>query len=256
MKQEKTSSFKRYFLYLLIAGLSITALISIIAVIIGEWNDAITRSIGLTVSGWIHSMFALSIMNSLDRSDKKHSLVIYSVFGATLASFIITVLNIFNIFPTGYAFQLTIRLYTWLLGAIFSCFVIDALRKLAKNKDIATKSSLYVTIGSVATFITICLLFVFDEISYDLPAVIGRILLAVAILGSTSSIISVVLTRLHKVKHPKLYKQTTKSDSPQNDQERARGLPVWAIILITISALFTVGPLIFTLLGFFLFAAF
>ena len=246
MDKKKTSAFKRYFLYVLIGGLSITALIAIVAIIIGDWNDAITRSIQLTISGWIHSLAALGLISMFER-DKKHPITIYSLFGITITSFIITVFNIFDVIPQADSLDITGGLYFWLIGVGLTAAILDLLFTAAKNKDTATKSALYVAASSLGLFITLCLPPVFN-MYLRLPDVYGRILLAIAILGSTSTIISVVLTRLYRVKNPEAAAQAAEAAKLAAQSGK---LPTWAIVLISIIGFFTLGPLLLGLLGLF-----
>jgi magnesium-transporting ATPase (P-type) len=229
------------------AGLGLTALIAIVAIIIGEWNDAITRSIGLTFSGWVHALVALGLLNLVERA-KQNPITTYTLFGVTIASFITTVFNIFDIIPRSDSAVITFSLYAWYLGAIIAGVIIDALLHAAKKRDTLTRASVYTAVTSLAAFVLLSLLLVFNMYLH-LPDLYGRILLVLAIVFSTSCVLSVVFSHLYRIKHPEAIAKPALT-STEAAIAKHQALPGWAIALIIIGATITFGPLILGVLGF------
>lgn len=219
-----TSIFKKYLLYVLIGGLITTASIAVVAIIIGEWNNAITKAIWLTISSWIHCLVALAIASALPNDDKKRSdywnIFIYTLFGITIASFVTTVLNIFeiipaymaarpatnNIFSIGFAqtpTYITVRLYFWYFGLILASLVSTAVLNYSIKRDRNTQLTSYIGVGAIVLFMTLFFPPVFSAY-IDFPEVYYRVILALAVVFSTTIILSVIFGHLYRVKHPEL----------------------------------------------------
>lgn len=270
-----TSIFKKYLLYVLIGGLTVTALIAIVAIIIGEWNDATSKAVWLTVSSWVHCLIALAVVSHLPNDGSKRgnywNIFTYTVFGATIASFITTVLDIFDIIPayiektimpaTGIDVfradipsqalvpaHITESLYFWYFGLILASLIISTILNCSIKKDKNTKTLAYVGVSSVVLLMILFFPPVFSAY-IDFPDVYYRIILAVAIVFSTTSILSVVFGHLYRVKHPELASKPVApiiaGDNPASESAPAKKrLPVWAIVLIVLGSVFIGLPVL------------
>jgi hypothetical protein len=254
------SMVKKWFLYIMIGGLIVTALISIVAIVIGEWNNLITKAILLTVSSWIHTLIALAIASAdFTSSGKKsyYNIFVFAFFGAVIASFITTVLNIFDIIPVEYSVGITAGLYFWYAGVLAASLVAAAMLTSAAKKDKATALATRTGVGALALFMLLFFFPIFHRL-IDIPDVYYRILLALSVVFSTTIIIAVILGHLYTTKHPKIAKDATYTAPTETTQaasgtaEPHKGLPTWVIILIVVASLFWGLPLLGGFLGFFI----
>lgn len=272
---KQKSIFKKYLLYVLIGGIAVTALIAISAIIIGEWSDAIGKAILLTTSSWIHCLIALAVISFLPNDSKKNnyqSIFIYTVFGITIASFLTTVLNIFEVIPKyvdiscpscyyaapiRYTF-ITRNLYFWYFGVVLASLIITVILSRSAKKDQNTQTLAYT---SAASIVLLMIMFFPPIFSFyiELPDIYFRLILVVAIIASTAAILSVVFGHLYRVQHPEL---APKAVAPATIGDGAvdgaieevvsvpekKRLPTWAIVLIVLGVIFVVLPTIGVLL--------
>lgn len=216
------NQYRKYFLYVLIVGVIISALISIIAILIGEVNDYISRALQTTLSMVIHAMIALAFMSTTNRTRSRgQELVINTLFGITIASFFTSTLSIWQVISS----QTTIDFYQLYLYALIAVLIIQAM--FSVNVIDKTTANLMRTAQGMTVAMWVYLIpSVFDDnIPKSMPELYYRGIAALGILLGTVLILVVIFHRLYIAKHPEL---------KLVGNAKAGGMPLWLIVLLCV----------------------
>lgn len=190
---------KRYVLYVLVGGLVISALISIIAVLVGEFGDTAGRALGTTVLIVIHSLLGLLFLSVKKERSLSSSVIINTLFGVLIASMATSVLGTWDIFSS----DIVGDLYLVYFLALTASLLVSALLT-THLKDKVVQGLAWSSIGAVLASFGILLPWVFEDLNYILPDVYYRIVAALSILTATLIVLTVIFDRLYVVKHPEL----------------------------------------------------
>lgn len=192
------SKIKKYFMYVLVASLSLAALISIVAIIVGDFSSVIQKSFATVFMIFIHALLSLAFI-SVDKNKGGSSFTVNVMFGIIVASFIVSSLGIWEIISG----TLTGQIYQLFMTTIIAAVFLELFSKLLK-KD---KSVKYFSYGSMASVVLLYALFmplIFTEYPVDLPNLYYRLLAASGVLAGTLSILTAIFHRLYVAKHPEL----------------------------------------------------
>jgi hypothetical protein len=227
-----SSRFSKYFLYTLVAGLIVSALISMTAVLINEFSPTISRALSTTITMVVHTLLALFLVSVTGRSKSKSSTFILNVLLLiTIASFATSVLGIWEILPG----KLVADLYKVYIYTFIAALWIQLLLKVGQElPDKATRITSQISIGFTALLYLLLLPTAFANYLDTLPELLYRAMAATAIALATSSVLTTVFHRIYLFKH--------------HDFKLQRGSNVaWDIILACIVLFFGL-PIIFGLL--------
>jgi hypothetical protein len=213
----KVSLLKKWFIYIVIGGLVIGALIAIIAVLIGEWNDSVTRAMWLVASSWVHSLIALGITSinlSPDQRAKHRGIIFNTLYVLTVASLLTTIMLIAKAIPNDeIGTQITLRLYLWYFCIYVSSAIVSSILNFANGRDLASRVSAYVSAGAMAVFMALWFPPIFSHY-LDIPDIFYRIIIVLAIISSISMIIAITFGILWRVKHPELFPEASSQFKP------------------------------------------
>lgn len=225
MPNEKRGQFRKYFLYVLIGGVVISAIISIVAILIGEINDYISRALLTTLSMVIHAMVALAFMSatSKDRSIGQE-IVTNTLFTITIASFFTSTLSIWKVISG----DMTMDFYQLYLYALVAAFIVQVL--LSVNViDKVTNRLMQTSVGLTAFMWLYLIPSVFDDgYPKGWPEIYYRGIAAIGILLGTVLVLVTIFHRLYLTKHP----EVVAARGP-----RAGGIPVWLIVVLCVVGL-------------------
>lgn len=197
----KPAQIKKYLLYVMIGGLVISAFVSIVAVLIGEFNDFIQRSLFTTLSIVIHSLIALAFVSTgIEHRNKVDTIMVDTLFGITIASFATSVLSLWGVITGVIAGRLYL-MYLYAFIAALLCHALLRANRIDKYIRMLANASIIITL-----FLLLLLMpSVFADYPYALPDVYFRIIAATAILLGTTSVLTAILHRLYMNKHPELH---------------------------------------------------
>ncbi|MES2630421.1 MAG: hypothetical protein V4611_00485 [Patescibacteria group bacterium] len=198
----RIGKLKLAFLYVLIGGLGASALVSIIALLIGSFNSEIQKSLLTIFVFFSHSLFILALLWADKYNQVGREVLPTSLFVLALASMISTTLGIWEVISAETAWR-ALGLYLLVIGAVF---IISGLLKLRIKHDI-TKIILYTTIGSIAAIVIALVPWVLNLVN-DFDPLYFRIIAALSIFASTAFLIGIILRAIALSRHPEL--QTTK----------------------------------------------
>lgn len=190
-KKEASSSkfgkIKLAFIYTLVAGLAAAAIISIIAILIGDFTSGLQKGFGTIVTFILHSLFILGLIWA-DRNDSIGKTILPTTFiGVALLSLVTTTLNTWGIISS----ELGNQFFIFYSLAIGVAFITTALVKLSIKHKL-TKGLIYGTIGTVLVWSLALIPWIFKVVDEFNP-VYFRALGALTILISTLFIITIIL---------------------------------------------------------------
>lgn len=224
----RSASLNKYFLYTLVAGLIISALISIVAVLVGEFNSTMARALGTTGSMVGHTLVALMIVSASSKRGRAGGLILNALLAITIASFITSLLAIWDI-VTGRVVSDLYLVYFYTFSAVLW---IQLLLKVGENAlDKATHITSFVGIGLTILLYALLVPTVFIHYPDRAAEFHLRALAASAIALATASVLAIVFHRIHLFKHPE-------------DKAQSSTKTRWDIIMAVV-VLFLGLPLIF-----------
>jgi hypothetical protein len=219
----KRGQFRKYFLYVLIGGVVISALISIVAILIGEINDYIARALFTTLSMVVHAMIALAFISTAStQRTTGQEIVINTMFSVVVASFFTSTLGIWKVING----DTVVDFYQLYLYALIAALVVQVLLSI-RAIDGITKGLVRASVG-VTVFLWLYLIpSVFDD-AYPKawPELYYRGIAAIGILLGTILILVTIFHRLYLAKHPEVRASST--------PKAGGGMPVWLIVLICV----------------------
>jgi hypothetical protein len=186
----KMSRVKLGFLYVLIGGLVVSALISVVAILIGNFNSVVVKALSTTLVLVIHSVLLLTII-SADRDNRiGKAIVPTTILGAIIANIITSTLGIWGVWEADLSWR-SFMVYILLIGSAF--LVAGSLRLIIAHQ--ATKVLVYVTVGLVLAMTLLLLPWIMlDTTSFG--DLYFRLVGALAILTFTALIILFIIRRI------------------------------------------------------------
>lgn len=226
------ANFGKYFLYTLAGGLIISAVISIGAVLVGEFNETMSRALGTTASMVAHTLVALLLFSIANRTKSKSATVVLTtLITITVASFITSVFGIWDIF-TGRIVGDLYLVYFYSFCAVLWAQLLLTVGANALDK--ATRITSRIAVGFTGLFYLLLLPTVFTHYPDRLAEFHYRALAASVIALATASVLATVFHRIYAFKHPETKNTGTNT--------------AWDIVIICV-ALFIGLPIIFGIIS-------
>lgn len=183
----RLSKLKAAFLYVLIAGLAAAAIVSVVALLVGEFNSVISKSLGTIFILLIHSLLILALFWG-DRNNQIGKALLPTTIAALLFANMITMsIGIWEVISNDTAWHIT-GLYFLVLGAVF---IVLGLLKLRVAHQV-TQVALYSSIGLLGVTVLALVPWVLDLFA-PLDPLYFRIIAALSILTTTAFIIAVII---------------------------------------------------------------
>ena len=195
------AEFKKFFLFSLIGSLVVSALVAVVTVLIGKFNEITWRVLFTLFMVIAHSLFSLSFIwdDKRQKTFERLSFFINVLFILIVVSFLTSIFGIWKIIP-----GMTVwRLYETYFVLGFAALHGDVLSK-ALNRENYMDTIVYFNYVFMAIVV-----FMLQPIIYISRAteVLGefyfRSLGAVGIVDGTLSILTIIFYRLYMNKHPK-----------------------------------------------------
>ena len=225
---------KKYIMYVLIGGLVLSALISIVAVLVGEFSDTVRRAFGTTFTIMVHSLLGLLFLSVKRIRTLAGSIMLNTIFTLVVASMMTSILSIWDIFSS----RFTGDLYTTYFLSIIAALIIAGLVS-AHIKDKVVGAIAWSAAGSVAVAFASLLPWIFAEYARLLPDFYFRVVAALFILAATATILTIIFDRLYQLKNP------DKKPAPN-----PHAMPLWVKVLLGFLVLLFGGWMIFPIIGF------
>lgn len=197
-QRSKMSKLKIIFLYVLIGGLVVSALISVIALLVGSFNEVVQKALLTTLIFVSHALLALGLV-SADRNNSIGKALIPTTILVTVAANMITsTLGTWEVWSGSYSWR-ALGVYALVIGAAFILKGVFMMNR----KHTAIQSLVYATAGLVGLLTAMLATWILlDE------GVLGdlfyRGVAAVSILAVTVLIVTIIVSRILISKHPEL----------------------------------------------------
>jgi hypothetical protein len=241
----RLQSIKKIFFLTLIACVGAAALVSVVAILIGNLNSSVWKTIAVIVSMAIHVMLILGYTTALFRQEDKtgkSALTITNValFSLLIASFIITILTIWDIISGDMSFRSYGAMFVVLIASVHSD-VLYNLRNISKalNAVIALNFAFIVLVAGMLVTAIIGAGEGWALLSQD--AFFWRLLGAAGVIDASLTVISAIML--------KMWQQT----QPQSVTESGRGTvtlgPIVVKSLVVLIVLVIFWPFILIALG-------
>ncbi len=217
------SQFKKFFLYGLIGSLIASALVAVVTVLTGDFNDISEKVLWTLFMVVIHSLVSLLFIWDDEKQNifEKMPFITNVVFSLVVASFITSIFGVWDV-VTG---NTVVHLYQTFGSVFLTALYINVLMK-ALNKE------KYIDMLIQANYIFVSILFsMLQAVIYvnDATQVLGeaffRIFGAAAIIDGTLSILIIIFYKLYIHKHPEL-------EVLPEGQKTKKGISVWVWVVI------------------------
>ncbi|HLC77779.1 MAG TPA: hypothetical protein VJH92_01510 [Candidatus Nanoarchaeia archaeon] len=237
------SEFKKFFLFNLIGGLIISALVAVITVLFGEFNELTGRVLFTLLMVIGHSLISLVFIwddekqNTFDRL----AFFINVIFVFIVISFLTSIFGIWKVIPG----ETVWNLYQTYFVIAFASLHGDILSK-AIHKENYMDLIIYANYLFMAIVVLMLQPIIYVMNSMDvLGEMYYRILGAIGIIDGTLSILTIIFYRLYMHKHPKVENPLQMGPLEQTPQKAKKRLSIWVWILIFYLSIQIISPLIY-----------
>lgn len=196
----KVKEIRSLLIKLFLGALVVAALVAVISILVGSFNETAQRSIGTIFVAMVHILVlfgVLSITSKDPRTEKSTNLVLNSSIVIVVASFLTSVLAVWDLLDTEISVKLYVT-YVVLLVAIFHAKAIDDIRVVYDK----VAGYVYANFAFITLVVILLLGAVYLNTLNLLDGFYGRLLAAAAVIDFTLSMIVAVMQRLYLQKHP------------------------------------------------------
>ncbi len=225
------SEFKKFFLFILIGSLIISALVAVATVLIGEFNEIAGKVLFTLLMVVVHSLITLAFIwdNEKQNTFERLAFFIDILFILIVLSFITSILGVWDIIPREIVKELYMTYFVLAFASLHGNILAKALHKETYLDIIIYLNYAFMVI---VVLMLLPIIYLNDSIR-SLGEIYYRFLGAAGIIDGTLSILAIIFYKLYVHKHPKV-------DNPlqggfQKDgqkPEKKKGLSVWVWILI------------------------
>jgi len=222
------TEFKKFFLFNLIGALVISALVAVVTVLIGKFNEVTGRVLFTLLMVMTHSLVSLAFIWDDERQNTFERLSFFSnvLFLFIVFSFIISIFGIWEVIPGDIVGKLYATLFIIGFASLHGDILSKALHRENYMDIIIYVNYLFIMIV-VAMFQPIIY---FADFVRGLGDVYWRILAAFGIVDGTLSILTIIFYKLYMNKHPKV--ENTLGGKMEGNKPKKKGLSIWVWVLI------------------------
>lgn len=226
------SECKKFFLFILIGSLVIAALVAVVTVLTGEFNEILARSLwtlGITV---VHVLISLGLIwdNERQNSFESISFFINVLFLLIGISFITSIFGIWKIIPS----DLIWKFYQSYIVIGATALHADILSK-ALNKEKYMDMIVYINYAFIVIVALMLQPIIFiDNASRVIADVYFRILGATAIIDGTLSVLLIIFYKLYMNKLPKTQENLENTKTKEKSSFKKISIWVWIILIYLI----------------------
>lgn len=237
------AEFKKFFLFTLIGSLVVSALVAVVTILVGEFNEIASRVMLTLCMVILHSLISLFFIWDNDRQNTFERLAFFinTLFTLIVISFITSIFGIWKILPSEFVTNLYQTYF--LLG--FAALHADILSKALGNERYVDLI-IYVNYFVMGVVLILLLPVIFIENSMkELGEMYFRVLGAGGIIDGTLSVLAIIFYKLYMLKHPK--QQFVLTNAVASTGVRKKGLSIWVWILIAYLLIQIITPIFFFL---------
>lgn len=193
----RLSKLKIAFLYVLMVGLGLAAVTSVIALLVGEFNAVIGKTLLTIFILFSHSLFLLLLLWADTKNEIGKAAVSTTIFVAAFASLVTSTLGAWDVISSSTMFNWT-GLYFLAIGG---AYIIAALLRLRTDQQV-TQIAVTTSVGFIGTTLLVLSPWVLEVVPYFDPLYF-RIVAALSILSTASFLITLILRNIARSKDHK-----------------------------------------------------
>lgn len=188
----------------MIGSLIGAAVIAVVAVLVGEFNDVLGKALFTLLIVTLHALVCLGFIDSKSKANNPDDLKFFTntIFVLIVFSFITAVFGVWELFPG----ELISRLYGTYFIVAFAALHGEMLHKTT-GLDATINKIVYSNYIFMGLVIAQLLPILWAPTGTEFPGFYYRLLAAAAIVDATLTILAVILHKLYLQKHPELKSQ-------------------------------------------------
>ncbi|MEK6889410.1 MAG: hypothetical protein AABW80_04880 [Nanoarchaeota archaeon] len=239
------TELKRFFMFTLIGSLIVCALVAVITVLVGNFNEVTGKVLFTLFMVVVHSLVSLAFIwnNERQHTFDKLEFFINVLFIIIVLSFLTSIFGIWDLISE----EMVSNLYATYFVIGFASLHGDILSK-ALNKEGYIDIIIYLNYVFMAIVVLMLMPVIYiDNATNALGEFYFRALGAAGIIDGTLSILTIIFYRLYMNKHPKAESPLENSwqQSQTNVKAERKGLSIWVWILIIYLVAQIILPLLF-----------
>ncbi|MEI7803106.1 MAG: DUF1566 domain-containing protein [Bacteroidota bacterium] len=246
-----SAKFKKLILWIMIGAFIACALVAVVSILVGSFNDTSKRALSTIFLVAVHSLICLGFIQSFNgkKSTESFNLFTNVLFALVVGSFIISVVRVWDLISL-----LTLwKIYLSFLVILFASLHVDFLSK-ALGKEKYLDLIIYINYGIIVLVLVMLQAFIFqNNFNWVLADSFFRILGAAAIVDGTLSILTIIFLRLHLQKNSEdLNKETNVAKTivvGSQTSSPKKKWSVWIWILIVYLSFQIIFPMYYFLIG-------
>lgn len=235
------ANFKKFFVYSLIGSLIISALVAVVTVLIGQFNEVTNRVFMTLFMVVIHSLVSLAFIWNDEKENTFEKLTFFTnvIFCLIIISFFTSIFGVWKIIGG----ETIWHLYQTYFIVAFASLHANILSKILKRESYM---DMIIYFNFLFIFIVVLMLMpiiYMDNVKEIFGEMFYRILGAVSIIDGTLSVLTAIFLKLYTHKHPEIENPLQGQPSVE---EKKKGLSIWVWILI----IYLASQVLFTLFSF------
>ncbi len=224
------AELKKFFLYNLIGSLIIAALVAVVTVLVGEFNEVASKVLITLSMVMLHSLISLAFIWDDKRQNTftRLNFFINVLFIVIILSFLTSLFGIWEIIPGDIVWQLYQTYFLFGFASLHGNVLAKAL-----NKEKYMDTIIYINFIFMGIVVLMLEPIIFTHnASRVLGDVFFRILGAVAIIDGTLSILTMIFYKLYMNKNPKVENPFHGAIEQEIEKKPKKGFSVWIWILL------------------------
>lgn len=250
------SKAKSLFLRVLIGCLVAAALLAVVTVLLGSFNDVSGKALFTILLIALHSLVSISFITSNEKQDTFDSLAFFTnaTFGIIVISFITSLLGLWGLLSG----DLVGKLYGVYLVLLFAVLHGEVLAKIL-GKQMTIDRVVRANYIFMAIVVLMLLPVIFSGFSDTLGSFYYRLLAAAGIIDATLTLIAVILHNLYVQKHPQVVDpvfniqqvpfRNNGLNVPMPAQPPKRRMNIFVVILLGYLFLQVIGGIVMVVIG-------
>lgn len=250
---------KKLSINIMIISLVGAAIVAVVAVLAGDWNDVFSKALFTLLVVALHSLVALGFLETSNKLDSDSSLKFFtnSVFAIIVLSFFTSIFGVWEVLDG----EVVAKLY----GTYF-IFLFATLHGQILHQTTGKESKIDLLVYANYLFMGLVILMLLPILWFsdaDFGGFYYRLLSAAAIIDATLTILAVILHKLYIQKHPKTTSQLFAQIITTTDQNgnivkqtaqqpvvKRRMHPLLVVLIVILILQFVVPALLFMLFSF------
>ena len=249
---------KSIFLKALIACLVAAAVLAVVTVLVGHFNDILEKALFTIVLIGVHSLVSFGFIVNNEQQETFDNLSFFTnvTFGIIILSFITSIFGVWHVFPGDLVAKLYEVYFVLLFASLHGEILAKTLGKQANINNIVYANYIFMLL-----VIVMLMPVIFTNGGSSLGSFYYRLLAAFGIIDATLTLIAVILHKLYLQKHPKINDNVFSMQlqnvpgqvNPQYVQvpvqQKRRGMNIFVVILIGYIFLQFLGGIFVVILG-------